>query len=192
MDKNKLKRINIIFTLISFFVPFIIYFLTMAPTVSLWDCGEFIATSIIMGVPHPPGTPLYLLISNFFSQIPLMSDLGARVNFVSPIASALSIMLLYLIIIELIKIFSTKDSLAIYFSGLIAALTFSITDSQWFNAVEAEVYALSTFFTAAVVWLILKWASKFESSNHVKYFFYYDHNKLLSTMIHLMSLKASI
>ena len=190
MDKNKLKRINIIFTLISFFVPFIIYFLTMAPTVSLWDCGEFIATSIIMGVPHPPGTPLYLLISNFFSQIPLMSDLGARVNFVSPIASALSIMLLYLIIIELIKIFSTKDSLAIYFSGLIAALTFSITDSQWFNAVEAEVYALSTFFTAAVVWLILKWASKFESSNHVKYLLLISYFIGLAIGVHLLNLLA--
>ena len=122
----------------------------MAPTVSLWDCGEFISTSIIMGVPHPPGTPLYLLIGNFFSQIPILGDLGARVNLISPIASALSVMFLYLIITELIKLMNQKENNRMYFAAFIGALTFSITDSQWFNAVEAEVYALSTFFTAII------------------------------------------
>ena len=190
MDKINLNKINKIFTLVSFFVPFIVYFFTMAPTVSLWDCGEFIATSIIMGVPHPPGTPLYLLISNFFSQVPFLSDLGARVNLVSPIASALSIMLLYLIIVQLIKIFTDKDTLSIYFSGLIASLTFAITDSQWFNAVEAEVYALSTFFTAVVVWLILKWASKFKTSNHIKYLILISYCIGLAIGVHLLNLLA--
>ena len=190
MDKINLNKINKIFTLVSFFVPFIVYFFTMAPTVSLWDCGEFIATSIIMGVPHPPGTPLYLLISNFFSQVPFLSDLGARVNLVSPIASALSIMLLYLIIVQLIKIFTDKDTLSIYFSGLIASLTFAITDSQWFNAVEAEVYALSTFFTAVVVWLILKWASKFNTSNHIKYLILISYCIGLAIGVHLLNLLA--
>ena len=99
MNNNK---INQIFTGLAFVLPFIIYFMTMAPTVSLWDCGEFIATSITLGVPHPPGTPLYLLIGNFFSQIPILNDLGARVNLVSPIASALSVMFLYMIITNLI------------------------------------------------------------------------------------------
>ena len=75
----------------------------VAPTTSFWDCGEFIATSVTMVVPHPPGTPLYLIISNFFSQIPLFSDMGARVNLVSPIASALSVMFLYMIIVYLIE-----------------------------------------------------------------------------------------
>ena len=72
MDNISNKRINLILLVLSFIIPFFIYFLTMAPTVSLWDCGEFIATSIILGVPHPPGTPLYLIIGNFFSQIPLL------------------------------------------------------------------------------------------------------------------------
>ncbi|SVD36812.1 uncharacterized protein METZ01_LOCUS389666, partial [marine metagenome] len=118
-------------------MPFFIYYFTMAPTVSLWDCGEFISTSIILGVPHPPGTPLYLLIGNFFSQIPILNDLGARVNLISPIASALSIMFLYMIIVHLIKEFTKKDNLSIYLSAFIGALTFAVTDSQWFNAVEA-------------------------------------------------------
>ena len=143
-----------------------------------------------MGVPHPPGTPLYLLISNFFSQIPLLNDMGARVNLVSPLASALSIMLLYMIIVQLIKIFTNRDSLSIYSSALIGALTFAITDSQWFNAVEAEVYALSTFFTAVVVWLILKWASKFNTSNHIKYLILISYCIGLAIGVHLLNLLA--
>ena len=75
----------------------------MAPTTSFWDCGEFIATSVTMGVPHPPGTPLYLLLGNFFSQIPLFSDIGARVNFISVIVSAFSVMFVYLISVQLIE-----------------------------------------------------------------------------------------
>jgi len=162
----------------------------MAPTVSLWDCGEFISTSIILGVPHPPGTPLYLLIGNFFSQIPILNDLGARVNLISPIASALSIMFLYMIITHLIKEFTKKENLSIYLSAFIGALTFAVTDSQWFNAVEAEVYALSTFFTAIVIWLILKWASNLESSNQIKYLILISYCIGLAIGIHLLNLLA--
>ena len=104
------KKIHNLFVYLSFFIPFILYFLTMAPTVSLWDCGEFISTSVIMGVPHPPGTPLYLIISNFFSQIPIFSDIGARVNLVSPIASALSVMFLYMSIVYLIEEFQKEKN----------------------------------------------------------------------------------
>ena len=78
MSKNKIHY-SLVF--LSFLVPFLVYFKTMAPTVSLWDCGEFIATSIIMGIPHPPGTPIYLIIGNFFSQLPIVNDLGARNEF---------------------------------------------------------------------------------------------------------------
>ena len=83
-------KINNIIAFITLFISFLIYLLTMAPTASFWDCGEFIATSYIMGVPHPPGSPLYLLLGNLFSQIPTFSDIGARVNLMSPISSAFS------------------------------------------------------------------------------------------------------
>ena len=86
---NKLNNHNLI-AIITFVISFVIYFLTMAPTTSFWDCGEFIATSVIMGVPHPPGTPLYLLLGNFFSQIPLFEDVGARVNLLSVILGLLT------------------------------------------------------------------------------------------------------
>ena len=78
----------------------------MAPTTSFWDCGEFIATSYILGVPHPPGSPLFLLLGNVFSHIPILNDVGARVNLISPISSALSVMFLYHIIVHLIKEFN--------------------------------------------------------------------------------------
>ncbi len=190
MDNINNKKLNQILTILSFIIPFFIYFLTMAPTVSLWDCGEFISTSIILGVPHPPGTPLYLLIGNFFAQIPILNDLGARVNLVSPIASALSIMFLYMIIVQLIKEFTKEENRTIYLAAFIGALTFTVTDSQWFNAVEAEVYALSTFFTAIVVWLILKWASSLNKDTKVKYLILISYCIGLAIGVHLLNLLA--
>ena len=105
------KQINKIFTGLSFVIPLIIYCITMAPTTSFWDCGEFIACSVTLGVPHPPGTPLYLLIGNIFSHIPIFDDIGPRVNLISPIASALSVMLLYLIIVKLLIKFTDKEKI---------------------------------------------------------------------------------
>ena len=81
---------------------FLIYFMTMSPTVSFWDCGEFIATSYTLGVPHPPGSPLYLIIGRIFSMLPFNDDIAFRVNIISPIVSAIAVMLLYLIIVKLL------------------------------------------------------------------------------------------
>ncbi|SVD97119.1 uncharacterized protein METZ01_LOCUS449973, partial [marine metagenome] len=130
-----MKKLNNIFALITFLYAFIIYMITMAPTTSFWDCGEFIATAITLGVPHPPGTPFYLLLGNFFSQLPTFSDLGARVNLISPIFSALAVMFLYLIIVQLIeqwrgKVKSWPDSLIVYGSAIIGAFTFAVSDSH--------------------------------------------------------------
>ena len=105
----KKNQLHTIFGCLSFAIPFLVYLFTMAPTTSFWDCGEFIACSVTLGVPHPPGTPLYLLIGNIFSHIPIFDDIGARVNLISPIASALSVMLLYLIIVKLLIKFTDKE-----------------------------------------------------------------------------------
>ena len=128
-----MKNLNKILAAIVFVFSLIVYILTMAPTTSFWDCGEFIATSVIMGVPHPPGTPFYLLLGNFFSQIPIFDDLGARVNLISPIFSAFAVMYLYLIIIQLIEEWRGEattwpDFLIPYGSAIIGALTFAFTD----------------------------------------------------------------
>ena len=127
---------NKIFAGIVFLFSIIIYTSTMAPTTSFWDCGEFIACSYTLGVPHPPGTPLYLLIGNVFSNLFFyIEDVGARVNLISPIVSAFSVMFLYLIIVQLInKWFKYKNdkliSLSVYLSALVGSLLFAYTDSQ--------------------------------------------------------------
>ena len=186
------KNIHKIFIGLSFFIPFMVYFLTMAPTTSFWDCGEYIATSKILGVPHPPGSPLYLLIGNFFSNLPFLEDIGARVNLLSPIASALSVMFLYLIIVYLIEEYRGKtktisDALITCCPAFIASLTFAVTDSHWFNAVEAEVYSVSTFFTAIVAWLIMLWSRNLENWN-IRYLLIIIYMFGLAIGVHLLNL----
>ncbi len=188
-----MKRLHQILAALSLLISFFIYVMTMAPTTSFWDCGEFIATSVIMGVPHPPGTPLYLILGNVFSQLPFFDDLGARVNLISPIASAFSVMFLYLISVQFIeewrgnsKLFS--DKIITYGSAFIGSMTFAVTDSQWFNAVEAEVYSVSTFFTGICVWLILAWSKHSGESGNVRYILIIAYMLGLATGIHLLNL----
>ena len=186
-------KINRIISVMIFFITFIVYFDTMAPTVSYWDCGEFIAVSHTLGVPHPPGSPLFLLLGRIFSMIGINSDIAFRVNLISPIVSAVAVMLLYLIIVKVITnwrgiIKNNIDALIIFGSAIIGALTFSFTDSHWFNAVEAEVYAFSTFFTAIVVWLILLWNEKANEDGHEKYILIISYMIGLATGLHLLNL----
>ena len=187
------KRINHILGFLAFLIPFVLYLITMAPTTSFWDCGEFIATSYILGVPHPPGSPLFLLLGNVFSNLPLFNDIGARVNLISPIASALSVMFLYYIIVHLIEEFNgSVENISGFIinnlSAFIAALTFAITDSHWFNAVESEVYALSTFFTAIVIWMILKWSNHSNKKWDVRYLLLIAYMLGLAIGIHILNL----
>ena len=133
--------------LFTFFASFGVYIYTLAPTVSLWDCGEFIASSVTLGVPHPPGAPFYLLIGRFFSMIPFAADIAFRVNIIAALSSALTILLLYLIIVLLAKEFygepeTLEKKVILYGSGMIGALTFAFTETFWFNATEAEVYSI--------------------------------------------------
>ena len=186
-------RWNRLFAGIVLVFSFLIYFFTMSPTVSFWDCGEFIATSFIMGVPHPPGSPLFLLIGNFFSQLPFFSDVGARVNLISPIVSALAVMFLYLITVQLIeewrgRVKSINDAIITFGGAFIGASTFAVTDSHWFNAVEAEVYALATFFTAIVVWMIMKWGRHEGESGNIRYILMISYMLGLASGIHLLNL----
>ena len=191
--KNSQFKINTIIGGITFLISFILYLMTMAPTTSFWDCGEFIATAVIMGVPHPPGTPLFLLLGNFFSQVPIFEDIGARVNLISVIASAFSVMFTYLISVQLIeewrgKTISITNQIINYGSSFIGAMTFAVTDSHWFNAVEAEVYSLSTFFTTIVVWLILKWSKNHNMPGNYRYILIIGYLLGLATGIHLLNL----
>ena len=152
MLKYNYININRLIAFFIFLLTFVVYFDTMAPTVSYWDCGEFIAVSHTLGVPHPPGSPFFLLLGRIFSMLPFSEDIAFRVNIISPLVSALAVMLLYLSIVKVVthwrgEIKNISDSLIVFGGGFSGALAFAFTDSHWFNAVEAEVYAFSTFFT---------------------------------------------
>jgi hypothetical protein len=138
----------------------------MAPTVSFWDPGERIASAFKLQVMHPPGAPFYLLLGRLFSMLaPSNETVALAVNTISVLASAATVMLAHLIIVRLVRRWQgdrsevpTGQYVIALASGVIGALTYAATDSFWFNAGIAEVYALSTFFTALVVWVVLRWS----------------------------------
>jgi len=141
----------------------VLYGLTVAPTASFWDAGEFIAIAHGLQVSHPPGAPFYMLVGRFFSMFVPAHLVSLSVNIVSVLCSSFTILLTYWIIIRLLRQFlplnsDGKDTFMHHFGGIIGACTFAVTDSFWFNAVEAEVYAMSMLFTALVIWLIMKWS----------------------------------
>jgi len=186
-------RLNRILAGVIFLISFIVYFDTMAPTVSYWDCGEFIAVSHTLGVPHPPGSPFFLLLGRIASMVPINEDIAFRVNILSPLASALAVMFLYLVIVQVVahwrgKLESVNDALVAFGGAIIGSLVFAFTDSHWFNAVEAEVYAFSTFFTAIVVWLILHWSEKADEHGHERYILIIAYMIGLATGLHLLNL----
>jgi len=193
--KNNYININRLIAFFIFLLTFVVYFDTMAPTVSYWDCGEFIAVSHTLGVPHPPGSPFFLLLGRIFSMLPFSEDIAFRVNIISPLVSALAVMLLYLSIVKVVthwrgEIKNISDSLIVFGGGVSGALAFAFTDSHWFNAVEAEVYAFSTFFTAIVVWLILLWNEKADQKGHERYLLIIAYMIGLATGLHLLNLLA--
>ena len=188
------RRLNRIFAAFVFLFSFVVYYLTIAPTVSFWDCGEFIACSYRMAVPHPPGAPLYLLVGRIFSMIPIFVDIAKRVNFISTISSALTVMFLYLITVIMIKAY-LKDNKGFlryvpYVGSMIGALTFAFTTSFWFNAVEAEVYAASMLFTSLVVWLIMLWSERFEEIGNERYLLVIMYLVGLAVGVHLLNVLA--
>ena len=158
------KRTEKLLAAIVFVYSLVIYLLTVAPATSFWDSGEFIAIANRLQVSHPPGAPFYMLIGRLFSMFVPTAYIALAVNLVSVLASALTVLMLHLIIVRLIRewqghpfTWNPIDRIVALAGGAIGACTFAVTDSFLFNAVEAEVYALSMLFTAAVVYLILRW-----------------------------------
>ncbi len=197
IDKiKKANKIKLGFGLASLLISFIVYLSTMAPTVSFWDCGEFIACSANLSVPHPPGAPLFLLFGRMFAMIPFSSDIAFRTNLMSVVTSAATIILLYYSIILLIERFrgkaeTVKDQFIVYFSAFIGAMAFAFSDSQWFNAVETEVYGPSTLLTALTVWLVLKWDVEDIKGKHgEKYLLFLFYTMGIAIGIHLLNILA--
>ena len=160
------KKINIIAGWVVFAIASITYLMTLEPTTSFWDCGEFIATGYKLEIGHPPGAPLFMMLGKFFSLFAFgnLEKIPVTMNVLSALASGLTVLFLFWSITHLVrKLYSKEEELSlnhqilIIGAGLVGALGFAFTDSFWFSAVEAEVYALSALFTAVVFWAILKW-----------------------------------
>jgi len=192
------KNIHRIFAFIVFLVAAATYFMTAQPSVSFWDCGEFIASSYGLQVPHPPGTPFFILLGRFLSMIPFAENIAFRVNSISILSSAFVILFVYLSAVKLIENYnknkydSSLSQIGTYFSAAIGALSLAFADTFWFNAVEAEVYAFSTFFIAFVTWLILVWNEKADSSDNEKYLIMIAYLIGVSIGVHLMSVLAIV
>ncbi len=165
---NNAQRINNLLGFTFFGTALIVYGLTMEPTMSFWDCGEFISAAYKLQVGHQPGAPLFLMIGKAFSLLSAgnTAKVAYWTNFVSVVASAATIMFLFWTVTALaarIKPGETKtDVWARLAAGGIGALAFTFSDTFWFSAVESEVYALSMLFTAIAFWAILKWERTME------------------------------
>ena len=164
MKLDDFKKLNLLLGWICFLISFCVYFSTAEPTVSFWDTGEYITTSSKLQVGHPPGAPLYQMLGAIFSVFAIdKENIGFTMNLMSGFSSALTIAFMYWsIVLILLKIISTDKftlnrQLAICGAGLVGALSFSFTDSFWFNAVEAEVYAMATLIMSILFYLGLRW-----------------------------------
>ena len=191
------KLINNILGWITFIIALATYILTLEPTVSWWDCGEFITSAFKLEVGHPPGAPFHMILGRFFTLFAGdVSKAAFMVNILSAVASAATIMLLYWSIVHLAKKLFQNDNLTnteqivVWGSGFVGALAFTFTDSFWFSAVEGEVYALSSFFTAAVFWAILKWESHSDEKYANRWLILIAYLVGLSTGVHLLNLLA--
>jgi Protein of unknown function (DUF2723) len=159
------QKLNNILGWIIGLVSSAVYILTMEPTGSLWDCGEFVSCAKNLGVPHPPGAPLFLLLGRLFTLL-TPNDAAVGVNLLSALSSGFTIMFLFWTITHFGRRLVEKDHteelvgnklFSVMAAGVIGSLAYTFSDSFWFSAVEGEVYALSSFFTAVVFWMILKW-----------------------------------
>lgn len=190
---NLYQKTNNLVGFLLFLIAGIVYWLTMEPTVSFWDCGEFITAADKLQVGHQPGAPLFLMIGKLFSLLAAgnTAKVAYWINFSSVVASAATVMFLYwtitLIASKLYKQEKTKaDMLTIIATGIVGALAFTFSDTFWFSAVEAEVYSLSMLFTALVFWAILKWEQNTDDRWLVLIAFVIG----LSIGVHLLSLLA--
>ncbi|MCF8295641.1 MAG: DUF2723 domain-containing protein [Bacteroidales bacterium] len=182
---------------VSFVLAAITYLLTIEPTVSLWDCGEFITTGSKLEVGHPPGAPLFMLLGRFFSIFAgSPGQIAMMMNVISALASAFTILFLFWTITRLARKliqdgeFSTGKQIAVLSAGLIGALAYAFSDTFWFSAVEAEVYALSSLLTAVVFWLILRWEDEADAPFANRWLILIAYVMGLSIGVHLLNLLA--
>ena len=189
------QRINNLSGWVIFTISLIVYTLTLEPTLSLWDCGEFLTSAYKLEINHSPGAPLFMLIGRLFSLLSFGNPAKAAyfINMVSAVSSAASIFFLYWTIVWLISKLEQKQGksypLILKFgAAAVGALSFAFTDSFWFSAVEAEVYALSSLFSAAVLWAATRWEREADNSDSSRWIILIFFLIGLSIGVHLLNL----
>jgi hypothetical protein len=198
MNSFNFKKWNTIIGWSTFIVALITYSLTVEPTMSFWDCGEYIATSANLEVGHPPGAPLFQMLGAFFAMFALSADkIALMVNYLSVFSSAFTVLFMFWSLTILLKKLITKETelstinaIIILGSAAVATLSFTFTDSFWYNAVEAEVYAMATFLISLLFWLGLRWEQEINTPRGNKWLLLISLVIGLSFGVHFMALLA--
>ena len=193
------RKYNLILGWGVFLVSLIVYLLTMEPTASFWDCGEFIATAYKMEVGHPPGAPFFMVLGRFFTLFAGgdVTKVAVTVNILSATASAFTILFLFWTLTHLVRKFFSKEEstspmamITMFGAALVGSLAYTFSDSFWFSAVEAEVYSTSSLFTAVVFWAILKWENVADEPGANRWLILIAYLMGLSIGVHLLNLLA--
>ena len=178
-----------------FAIGLIVYLLSVSPTASFWDCGEFIACANELQVPHPPGAPLFLMLGRLFAMLGGAEGAAYMVNLMSVLSGAFTVLFTFWITTYFARRAVSPNAepnqgqrIAIMAAGAAAGLVCCFADSFWFNTVEAEVYAMSSFFTAIVVWLMLKWDARADQADNAKWLLLIAYLMGLSIGVHLLNL----
>ena len=191
------KLVDNIFGWVAFLIAAFVYCSTIEPTASFWDCPEFITTAYKQEIGHPPGAPFFMLLGNFFTHFASdTTQVAKMVNTMSALLSAVCIMFLFWTITHLArkliigdrKEMTTSKMIAIEASGMVGALIYTFSDTFWFSAVEGEVYAFSSAFTAVVFWLILKWEDHADEPHSDRWLVLIAYMTGLSIGVHLLNL----
>ena len=198
MEQKKFKFLNRIFSVIVLLTASVTYLMTIEPTASFWDCGEFIASSYKLEVGHAPGNPVFQMIARFFTMFASPENAAMAVNIMSALCSALTIFFLYLTIVHLGRriiekngvngTLSMGEGISLIGAGVVGALAYCWSDTFWFSAVEAEVYAMSSLFTAVVFWMILKWEEQADTEYADRWIVAIAFLMGLSIGVHLLNL----
>ena len=199
MDIKKFNLYNRIAAAAALVVSAVTYLLTIEPSASFWDCGEFIASSYKLEVGHPPGNPVFQLFARIFTMLGDGAHAAVLVNAMSALCSAFTIFFLYLTIVWFVRrliapaqdgSYSTGSAIAIFGSGLVGSLAYCFSDTFWFSAVEGEVYAMSSLFTALVFWAMTKWYDKADEPHANRWIVLIAFLMGLSIGVHLLNLLA--
>jgi hypothetical protein len=189
------QKLNRIVAFGVFLLTLAVYIATLSPTVVFWDVGEFIAAAKYLQVPHPPGSPVFLLVARLAMMIPFVADQAVRAHAVSAVLSAFGIFFLYLVIVQVILDFrgvpeTLLEKIGMYGASAIGAFSLAFSTTYWDNSIEAEVYGASMFFLALILWLAMRWREQANEEGNEKYVVFIAYLIGLSLGVHLLSLLA--